>query len=141
MIERLLKLRVQVYSVIFDDSVTKPSDRNILDIRDSFWKIMEDICPILEPLTEVAEILGKQNLPTDSSVYILIHNLITDVLKASSDDSEVIKQLKLKIKDGLVKRFKVDDTGIPNDDFITSPLLISILLDPRSNLVGIFCQL
>ena len=83
MMERLLKLRVPVYSVIFDDSVTKPSDRCILDIRDSFWKVMEDVCPILEPLAEVTELLGKEDLPTGSSVYVLMHNLVSSVLKPS----------------------------------------------------------
>ena len=131
MIERLLELRVQVYSGIFDDLVTRPSDRNILDIRDSFWKIMEDICPVLELLADVTKILGREDLPTGSSVYVLIHNLISDILKESDCDSEVAKQLKPKIRNGLMKRFKVDDAGIPNDDIVTSPLVISTLLVPR----------
>ena len=31
---------------------------------------------------------------------------------------------------GLMKQFKVDDVRIPNDDIVTSPLVISTLLDP-----------
>ena len=135
--ERLLKLRVPVYSVIFDDSVTKPSDRCILDIRGSFWKVMEDVCPILEPLAEVTELLGKEDLPTGSSVYVLMHNLVSAVLKPSPNDSEVAKLLKVKIKNGLVKRFKVDDNGVPDDHIVACPLMIATFLDPRyKSLVG-----
>ena len=40
--ECLLKLRIPVYSVIFDENITKPSDRVKFDIRDNYWKVMED---------------------------------------------------------------------------------------------------
>ena len=33
MINRLLQLRVPVYAVLHDESVTKPSDRSILDLN------------------------------------------------------------------------------------------------------------
>ena len=43
MLARLLKLRVAVYAVIFDENITKPGERIRLDIKDDFWKVIEDI--------------------------------------------------------------------------------------------------
>ena len=47
MMQRPLKLCVPIYGVIFDDDLTKPSDGLKLDLKYSFWKIMEEICPNL----------------------------------------------------------------------------------------------
>jgi hypothetical protein len=129
MMQRLLKLRVPVYSVIFDDEYTKPGDRMILDIKDCFWKTMEDVVPVLEPLAEVTEILGKDSTPTGSSVFILLQNLISDVLKIGADDSGALKDMKQKIADGLKKRFKISERGSPEN--IKSPLVLAAFLDPR----------
>ena len=74
---------------------------------------MEDVCPILEPLAELTELLGKEDLPTGSSICVILHNLISDVLKVSDGDSSVAKDLKSKIKLDLIKRFKVDEHGCP----------------------------
>ena len=131
MMDRLLKLRIPVYGVIFDDEITKPADRTILDIRDSFWAVMENICPVLEPLAEVTDLLGRDDLPTGSTVYVLIHNIVTEVLKVGQNDHEVVKQLKEKIKNGLIKRFKLNLSGIPTDEMLTNPLLIATVLDLR----------
>ena len=61
----------------------------------------------------------------------MICKLISDTLKQLDYDSEVVKQPQLKIGNGLMKEFKVDNAVIPNDDFVTSLLVISTLLDPR----------
>ena len=41
------------------------------------------------------------------------------------------KDLKNKIKLGLMKCFKVDEHGMPLDEVLTSPLMLASLLDPR----------
>ena len=61
MMDRLLKVRIPVYGVIFNDEITKPVDHTILDIRDSFWAVMENICSVLEPLAEVPDLLGRDD--------------------------------------------------------------------------------
>ena len=101
------------YFWYFDNTITKPADRDILDIQDCFWQVMVDVCPILEPLAELTELLEKEDLPTGSSVYVILHNLISDVLKISDGDLSVAKDLKNKIKLGLIKHFKVDEHGVP----------------------------
>ena len=132
MLQRLLKLRVPIYTVIFDEAITKVGDRARLDIKDSYWKIIEDVIPILEPLADITEVLGKENEPTASAVYVLLFKVFNQVLCHDLGESSVIKDLKVKIKEGLQKRFKVDSNGAPVTDIIaSSPLLLASVLDPR----------
>lgn len=126
MLQRLLKLQIPVYGVIFDDSVTKSGDRVRLDIKDSFWKVMEDIVPILEPLEQITELLGKEDVPTGSQVFILLYSLINNDLKLVDGDSGVVKDLKSKFVEGLQKRFDIDNQGVPNSNCVAnSPLLVA----------------
>ena len=131
MMQRLLKLRVPIYGIIFDDNLTKPSDRLKLDLKDSFWKIMEEICPILEPLAQVTEVLGAANSPTGSSVFVLLSNLVGNILKEIQTDSNVVKEMKSKIRAGLQKRFKIDENGLPREEVLKSPLILACIFDPR----------
>ena len=131
MIERLLQLRIPVYSVIFDEAITKSSIRATLDLKDEYWKVMEDITPILEPLVYDTDLLGKERQPTGSGVYVLLHKLMTTGLKTLDGDSGTVKDMKKRITDGLKRRFKVDSDGKPNEEVVTSPLMLSTILDPR----------
>ena len=56
MMKRLLELRVSVYAVLHDDTITKNSYRSNLDISDDFWRTMEEVPPILEPFAEATEV-------------------------------------------------------------------------------------
>ena len=131
MMERLLKLRVAAYGVMFDDQVTKPADRQRLEMKESYWTVMEDIVPILGPLAEITDMLGKEDIPTGSSVFVVLYNIINGPLLPSTSDSTIAKSLKQKIKLGLQKRFAIGDEGKPVIDDVTSPLLYACLLDPR----------
>ena len=51
-------------------------------------------------------------------------------LSSDPQDSGVVKDLKQKIKEGLQKRFKLNDQGKPTDDILSSPLLLASILDP-----------
>ena len=120
-----------MYSVIFDENITKPGDQVKFDIRDNYWKVMEDTVPILGPLAAVTEMLGREDTPTGSSVLVVLYNLINGPLKQTPGESQVAKSLKVKIKDGLKKRFHVNDEGKPKIEGILSPLIVACLLDPR----------
>ena len=131
MMECLLKLRVLVYSVIFDKNITKPSDWVKFDIQDNYWKFMEDTVPILVPLAAETEMLGREETPTGSSVVVVLYNFINGPLKQTPGESQVAKSLKVKIRDGLKKRFQVNDEGKPKIEGILSPLIVACLLNPR----------
>ena len=111
--------------------MTKPSDRSILDLSDSNWKVLEIIMPILEPFVQATEILGIESTPTDSQVFILLHGLF-QTLAESDIDLGIGTDLKLKIKAGIKKRFNLDGCGIPIDNVVQcSPLILALALDIR----------
>lgn len=62
--------------------------------------------------------------------------------KVVEDDSGVAKALKNAIKSGLVKRFKLDEMGLPLD--VQVPGMVACLLDPRYKViktyVSTFCK-
>ena len=131
MMDRLLKLRVPVYAVLFDDQITNKSDRASLDIKDCHWQILEKVCPVLKPFVDATEILSKEDLPTGSAVYILLHDLMTQHLVSTELDAGIVSDLKTKIKEGLMKRFNLKSDGTPMDSALKSPLLVAMALDPR----------
>ena len=131
MMERLLSLRIPIYSVLYDKQCTSASDRSILDIKDCHWKVMETIVPVLQPLFEATELLGKENVPTGSAIYILVQDLVANHLEASDIDTVVARDLKKAIKKGIMTRFFVNENGTPLDKILKSPLIISTALDPR----------
>ncbi|XP_069140012.1 E3 SUMO-protein ligase ZBED1-like [Argopecten irradians] len=140
MMSRLLALRLPLYTVLYDDQITKTSDRSKLDISDAFWKIMEDIVPILEPFTEATELLGKEDQPTASAVFLLLNQLIRNDLCVSDLDTGVVKSLKDTIRSGLMKRFHVDKDGIPLESIITCPQMLAAALDPRYKSLKFVCD-
>ena len=46
MMQRLLKLRVAVFSVLHNEAVTKPSDRKSLELSDVTWKVLPNYITI-----------------------------------------------------------------------------------------------
>ena len=64
-----------------NEEVTKPKDRKDLDLPDASWNILEDIVLILKPLADATEALTREDSPTLSQVYVLLHSLVTVALK------------------------------------------------------------
>lgn len=98
MMKRLLELRVPIYDVLLDDTITKPRDRGSLDMKDSTWTLYEIFFPILEPLAEAAELLTKEDQPKAGTVYVLIKILLQDLakdLKKTIASSLVVKRVCL----------------------------------------------
>jgi hypothetical protein len=129
--DRLLLLRVPLYSTLLDERFTKVSDRRSLDIKDSFWDIMENITPVLRPFAEATEILGREDQPTASSVYVLVQDLVCNHLTIQDSDAGVVKDLKSKILEGMQKRYKISDDGKPTAEVLKGPQMIASCLDPR----------
>ena len=128
MLIRLIKLRIPVLTVLIDESITKPTDRYTLDLKDTWWRIAEDLIPILEPMAEVTEHMTKETEPTIGSCYKFLAYLIA-VLEPTELDLKAIGDVKKTIRDDLQTRFRVDDGGVPVDP--TGLRTIGALLDPR----------
>lgn len=129
MAERLLKLRLPVFAVLWDKNITSTSVRQQLDLPDSSWKILEDIVPVLEPCAEATEILTKEDTPTLSQVYMLLHQLVGVSLARSDDDSSTASSLKAALRKNLCQRFKLSASAVPQKK--TSPAMVATFLDPR----------
>ena len=127
MARRLIELRIPVFSVLMEKHQQK--HHQTLDLNDSAWTILEDIVPVLEPFADATEALTKENTPTLSGVFILLHTLVTAACKVYPEDTGAIKKLKNIICEGLKKRFDVNGDGIPND--LYSPPMVALFLDPR----------
>ena len=131
MAQRLLLLRVPVFAVLNDDSVTKASERSVLDMTDAKWKVLETILLVSEPFVQVTEILAKEDIPTGSQVFVLINSLFS-TLDDDESDTVTCQDLKTKIKLGMIKRFSLDHDGLPNDEALeSSPLVLALALDPQ----------
>ena len=131
MMKRLLLLRVPVYGVIMDENVTKVRDRMDLNVSDAMWRTMEQLVPILEPFADVTEVLGSEDVPTSSGIYVLLPTLVSQ-LAESPLDSSMAMGIKNSLRKGLIKRFYLNDNGEPTDESITdSVAMMSLFLDPR----------
>ena len=97
----------------------------------TFGRLWGIIVPVLEPLAVITELLGKKDQPTGSGVHVILYSILKYVLNFVDHDSNVVRNMKLTIKEGLQKRFKVSDRGQPMDEDFGSPLLIGSLLDSR----------
>lgn len=73
--------------------------------------------------------LCKDDLPTASSIYTLIHSLYVDhLLPVSSSDTAIVSCLKALIIEGLKRRFLLDE----NDQLTAfNPLLLGMAVDPH----------
>jgi hypothetical protein len=128
MVKRLLKLRLYVFAVLHDNTVTNAKDKQ-LDLPDHQWVILEDLVNVLDPLEQCTEVLTKETSPTLCQVFILLKQLMQGPLVSNHEDSTAIRDLKSTIKAGLIKRFPINKEGDPTDSEV--PALTASVLDPR----------
>ena len=131
MMQRLLDLRTAIYAVVHDDNITKPSERTMLDIRERYWDIMQEVSPVLRPLAEATQLLTKDTEPTSGFVYKILHSLLP-YLQTIGNDSAPVAEMKIRIRDSIMRRFSVNETGEPDESVLRSMLCMSAALDPRS---------
>ena len=129
MAARLLELRIPVFQVLMDETVTKQRQRQSLDLNDKAWKILEDLVPVLKPFAAATEALTSENSPTLSQVFVLLKNLVMMACKVTDDENTSLKKVKAIIKKELTSRFDLDDAGGPKN--MHSPGMIATFLDPR----------
>ena len=101
-----------------------------LDMDDGIWKIMEDVIPVLEPFAEVTEMLSREDLPTSSSIMVLVPTLLAG-LSVNELDSGAIAELKQIIKRGFITRFNLNADGEPTEETLRALPMTATFLDPR----------
>ncbi len=126
---RLITLRVPIFEVLHNASITSQADRRKLELSDNDWKVLEDIIPILQPLADATEALTKENEPTFSQVYVLLNALIAFLKLPQPMESNSSKKLREVISKSLKSQFRLLDDGTPED--CCQPALAATFLDPR----------
>ena len=74
--------------------------------------------------------MGKEDIPTGSSVYPLLVNLMVEDLQNCPDHSPLVREFKSVIKKGLARRFLANQDGQIKETALDNPLLKASALDP-----------
>ncbi len=127
MLERLQRLRSEIYVTLHDKQITKPSVAKNLELPDEMWTNIECLLPALLPFVEATEILASEAYPSLSAVMPLIVNLSKYFLSVNDTDIEIIRVFKEKVLSGLKKRYT-----LPSDPkFHETTAAVASVLDPR----------
>ncbi|XP_047218327.1 E3 SUMO-protein ligase ZBED1-like [Girardinichthys multiradiatus] len=122
--QRLLEQRWAMSAVLPDRSVTKLSDARMLECRDEYWQLMEDVTPVLEALKCATTIMSIESEASASNIFPITFSLINTHLKVLDRDSSKAAEFKSKVKSSLGERLKIESVEI-----ITPPMLAT-MLDP-----------
>ena len=85
------------YGVLYQDGILSSSDRAQFDLKDSVWKLLEDMLVALEPFKEATEICSSASKPTISSVYVVLNNILPR-LETLETDSRAMSELKKTLR-------------------------------------------
>ena len=92
-------------------------------LTDEEFKVIEALSAVLEPFSYLTDVLSGEKTVTVSAIRPVMKHII-DVLTMHKDaDSRLIKEIKQKIKDDIMKRY--------DDDSIQQLLDKAAFLNPR----------
>ncbi|XP_071572358.1 E3 SUMO-protein ligase ZBED1-like, partial [Temnothorax nylanderi] len=126
MLERLLKNRRPVESVLANRSVTKPKVAQNLEISDYEWHIMENFVNVLKPLQVVTTVLCANNSPF-SIVRPIVRSLLENHLNHNLLDDDLLSKFKEVVCQELSTRFDMDW----NENSTFTARQIGSFFDPR----------
>ena len=118
MLERLVRLRIPLYAVLYDRAIIKEKDAKILELSDNDWSVAEHLTMILKPLQIATQTMSGEYYPTLGNVYPIIIMLVTNHLKDPESDTdhnyvpESVKKCRTAIRQSLERRFKVGQEDI-----------------------------
>lgn len=115
MLQRLLVLKPALMAVLHDgDLIPLPAD----------WKLMKELCEILEPIKLSTETLGGDHYPTMSIAYPSIMKILGDLAEDNREGlSEVVGKFKKAIFDSINSHFQ--------DEAQRELMEVCCFLDPR----------
>ncbi|XP_075215667.1 E3 SUMO-protein ligase ZBED1-like isoform X2 [Lycorma delicatula] len=123
MLEQLLARRSIMKSVI--DAIDSVSyERELMNISDDDWCVIEDIVTVLEPFKVTTMTLAEEKSPLISLLKPLMWQLISVHLKVRDDsDSDLSKQMKIMLTKLLTEKY--------SDESVDTILKTATTLDPR----------
>lgn len=148
MLERLIEQRWAICAVLSDRRCTKLSDARVLELRDDYWRIIEELTPVLQPLKVATTAVSGENNVSLSCVMPIVTALVTNHLKILETDTEILKAFKntvredikysrfpeiFAIPDGsdIEKNSSEDRRQLPSLEIVLNAHIIATFLDPR----------
>ena len=100
MVHRILEQEEAIRIVLGTDRKTSHLVPTWKDIE-----VLQSVDSALSPLSSLTDILSGEQYVTVSAVLPLLSLIENDILKASASDTPLTKDLKMKIKEDLLKRY------------------------------------
>lgn len=107
MFERLLEQRWAVTAVLSDRTVTKLQDARILEIKDEYWAIMDDLKPVLETLKCATTIMSSEKTVSISHIYPITFSIINKHMAIATNDRPRVAEFKAMVRQSLSERMEV----------------------------------
>ena len=117
MLKRFLEQQQAICAMLLEDG----DNRALMPSTDEI-STMEELVKILEHFYQATEIFSGELYPTIGVVYPILNRLLTVLLVTDSNDKDITKKIKEKIKQDLVTRYRGDE--------IENILQVSMYLDP-----------
>ena len=127
MLKRFLEQQQAICAMLLEDG----DNRTLMPSTDEI-ATMEELVEILKHFYQATEILSGELYPTIGVVFPILNRFLTVLLVSDSNDKDVAKKIKEKIKQDLVTRYQSDE--------IENVLFISMYLDPRFKLLSMLTE-
>ena len=118
MLKRFLEQQQAICATLLDDG----GNRSLMPSTDEI-ATMEELVKILEHFYQATEIFSGELYPTIGVVFPILNHLLTVLLVTDSNDKDITKTIKEKIKQNLITRYRGGK--------IENILHVSMYLDPR----------
>lgn len=105
MYERLSEQRWAISAVLSDRRCTKLSEARILELKDSHWRTLEEMIPVLQPLRIATTAVSQEAAVSLSCVTPIIVTLVNTHLTNNETDSQTVRDFKNIVKEDMKKRF------------------------------------
>lgn len=92
-----------------DRTVTKLGDARILELKDEYWQLMEDVAPVLAAFKCATTVMSTEFDVSISNIYPITYGLLRSHLKRNEEDSTRVSEFKAKVHDSLAQRMQVRD--------------------------------
>ncbi|KAH3849549.1 hypothetical protein DPMN_091954 [Dreissena polymorpha] len=124
MMESLVEQQRVLTDIMLDPKLTKKQDA-ALNLRESDWDIIKELCVILKPLADTTAYMSTESQVTVLEIYPNVCGLVTKGLVSCSTDSSIAHRVKKAICDDLVHRFQPE-----SEEAARSTAALGALLDP-----------
>ena len=102
MFDQLVEQRWAVAAILSDRTVTKLQDSRILELKDEYWQMMEDIQPVLSAFKCATTVMYAEKDICISNTYPVTFSLINIHLMLSEEDGPRLIEFKVKVRSSLI---------------------------------------